>query len=165
MRRRATATTTTATAAAVGRKFKIEYLASNFHRSSKNRAVSYLAGGQTPGCSPPRSPPPPPPIPLPPTATRKDGGKRNAESSPLHTVTIVLRDRLCSDMETHGNAVHACDTHVCTREYVCDAAHRWREASTGRENSTLPRVHRDILALFQIANRPRGITDVGGLCE
>lgn len=35
----------TATAAAVGRKFKIEYLASNFHRSSKNRAVSYLAGG------------------------------------------------------------------------------------------------------------------------
>lgn len=31
--------------AAVGRKFKIEYLACNFHRSSKNHAVSYLAGG------------------------------------------------------------------------------------------------------------------------
>lgn len=43
-RRRATAT---AAAAAVGRKFKIEYLASNFHRSSKNRTVSYLAGGPT----------------------------------------------------------------------------------------------------------------------
>lgn len=32
--------------AAVGRKFKIEYLASNFHRSSKNHAASCsLAGG------------------------------------------------------------------------------------------------------------------------
>ena len=38
---------------AVGRKFKIEYLASNFHRSSKNHAVSYLAGG-TKTSHPPR---------------------------------------------------------------------------------------------------------------
>lgn len=40
--------------AAVGRKFKIEYLASNFHRSSKNHAVSYLAGG--PASHPPSGP-------------------------------------------------------------------------------------------------------------
>lgn len=77
LRRRATVTTTAAAAAAaVGRKFKIEYLASNFHRSSKNRAVSYLAGGPTLGCSPPRSSPPPPPVPLPPTASRTEERRR-----------------------------------------------------------------------------------------
>lgn len=155
--RRQTTTTTTVTAAAaavdaVGRKFKIEYLASNFHRSSKNRAVSYLAGGHTLGCSPPLffssftsflfHPPQREP--------RKDGGKRNSESSPLHTVATVLRDRLCSDMETHGNArthtrihtyTHArytrvIDTYVLA--YVCEAARRRR----GRRKPPHERIQR-----------------------
>lgn len=75
----------------VGRKFKIEYLASNFHRSSKNRAVSYLAGG------------PAPPLSFLGLAsssytreTRVDREKtawkeKRAESSPLHTDAAITR--------------------------------------------------------------------------
>lgn len=135
MRRRATAAVAVA-AAAVDRKFKIEYLASNFHRSSKNRAVSYVAGGLTLACvCPPR--PPSSFISASSSSTHRDRGPRKekrGEHSPLHTVAIMLRDRLCSDMETQR--VHA---HVCILQYIyeCSCVYTYVEkrASGERERA------------------------------
>lgn len=171
LRRHVTATTTmtTTAVAAVGRKFKIEYLASNFHRSSKNRAVSYLAGGRTPGCSPPRSSPSSP-VPLPPT-TIEDRGKtvkrETTKSSPLHTlVSIVPRDRLCSD---YGNT--RTRAHVCAHEYLCGAAHRSRRRACGAkefdDDNSPASTFSEYFSAFPDRERALTcrITDVGGLGE